>query len=364
MATDTGPPVITGVEQAFALGWQVAELFHSPIHEKSVGYGEFGERLPGVSQLILAERSLLLARQIESGFLLLNIPIQPNHPAPSTKNVEGLLRSDPPRNRPEIRQALWDLHIDLLEALMVADFRLGKAYSLGRALAETVIIPTLTEATQVDAFAELFRFGRLEELKNWLTELKTNFGPHASYAVHGSLDRWSGWIYTTADIAEAKNLHKALSNQGRIWRGLLSGEKQATDLLSAVGYIEGALALLKRIGKLTRSFLWSLWGVGLLCVAAAVGLVVWCVSVIHALNPGNKLAADLVLLVSSLGLTAKAVMSSLGKITAKAEGPLWESELDESCAVSATRLPDDVPVRRHYRASDGVTPTRKRVFRM
>jgi len=41
----------TEVEEAFALGWQLAELYRSPVHEGPVGHGQPEERLPGVSKL-------------------------------------------------------------------------------------------------------------------------------------------------------------------------------------------------------------------------------------------------------------------------------------------------------------------------
>jgi hypothetical protein len=359
MATSVEKPMITDVERAFALGWQLAELFHSPVHQSPVEYGEAGNRLPGISELAPPNRSVLLARQIESGILVLHLPDQPNDPPPSSKEVENLLRADPPRSRTEVRQAILELHINILEILTVADFRLGKAYGLGRALAETVIVPAEAETDKRgQAFNDLFEFGRLLELKQWLSELKTNFGPHAAYAVHGSLDRWSEWVNATpnGDLATMKNLSKSLWNQGKVWRGLLSGEKQSTDLLSAIGYLDGAVALLKRIGKLTQNFLLSVWGLAILAVMGILIGTVYGISNIHSLNTGNKLAADFAVVVSALGITMKGVMSSLGKIVAKAEGPLWESELDESCAVKATQLPDHVPVHRHYRKTDKVTP--------
>jgi hypothetical protein len=146
MATSVEKPMITDVERAFALGWQLAELFHSPVHQSPVEYGEAGNRLPGISELAPPNRSVLLARQIESGILVLHLPDQPNDPPPSSKEVENLLRADPPRSRTEVRQAILELHINILETLTVADFRLGKAYGLGRALAETVIVPAEAEA--------------------------------------------------------------------------------------------------------------------------------------------------------------------------------------------------------------------------
>ena len=113
-----------------------------------------------------------------------------------------------------------------------------------------------------------------------------------------------------------------------IWRGRLSGEKQPKDLLTAAGYVAGAVARLRRLGA---RFLWSRFGVLLLVMLAAVGLAVYRFSRISGLSHSNKLAADLVTGVAALGITTKSVISTLGEITAKAVGPLWDSEIDESC---------------------------------
>ena len=45
------------------------------------------------------------------------------------------------RERETTLNAIFTLHCRLLEALYVTDFRLGKAYGLGRALAETSLVP-------------------------------------------------------------------------------------------------------------------------------------------------------------------------------------------------------------------------------
>ena len=47
--------------------------------------------------------------------------------------------TDPDRRRDATLDAIFTLHCRLLKALTVADFVLGKAYGLGRAVAETAL---------------------------------------------------------------------------------------------------------------------------------------------------------------------------------------------------------------------------------
>lgn len=343
----------TDVEQAFALGWQLAELYHSPVHEGPVGHGPPEGRLPGVSKLTPPERSLVLARQVGAALRGLNIPVEPNRPAPSSAAVETVLAAHP-RNRDDVRAAIWELHVHMLESLTVTDFRLGKAYSLGRALAETDFVSAVADvADRRSIFAELFDSGRVGELGAWLAQLKTAFGPHAAYAVRGTLDRWSEWLTKPDTDIETTDPRDALRAQGRIWRGLLSGEKQAVDLLAASSFVIAALALLERIGQITKGFLCSAWGVLLLAVLGIVGGAIYGISAVSSLSNTNKLVADLVTALAVLGITTKGVISSLGKIIARGEGPLWASELDESCAVAATRLPEGVGIVRRSVADVG-----------
>jgi len=341
----------TDVQGAFALAWQVTQLYHSPVHETPVGHGEPRNKLPGLSNLPDAEQSWLLAREIGAGIRTLLPTPEGNHPSPSTDNLEKLL-SGYPRSREAVRQATWDLHVELLESLTVADFQLGKAYGLGRAIAETAIRPVAIAVDERQTvYQSVFEPGRLERIRAWLSELKTSFGAHAAYAVQGSLERWATWV-GSINLGEI-DPGQTLAQQGHVWRGLLTGEKQATDLLKATDFIEAAVALLKRISQLAWRFVWSGYGIVLAVVIGAVIGAFVGISEVSSLSHSNKLAAQLVTAIAALGITTKGVMSTLGKIVAKAEGPLWDSELDESCAMAATRLPTGTKVLRRPRPEVG-----------
>lgn len=336
---------MASVEDAFALGWQVAQLFHQPVPEGPGGSGPCGDRLPGLAALPAAEQSILLARRVSVAAAALPLSVDGTSVGAAATRCLDLFVNDP-RDQKAISQAVFDLHIAILEGLTVSDAGLGKAYSLGQALAETVLVSCAADDAGLDsAYRQALADARVDELSDWLADLKADFGAHAAYAVRGSLDRWHIFVSSSQTPIPPTARH-AMSAQGRVWQGLLSGEKPAVEFLAAMDYVAGASALLGRIGQLTGRFLWSAWGVLLVAAIAVVAGVTVGLSELSTLSTGSKVAADLVTALAAVGLTTKGVMSSLGRVIGHSEGPLWESELDESCAVAATRLPDGVRVAR------------------
>ena len=154
----------------------MAELFHLPVNEGAVGYGNIGEQLPGVSQMSAAERPVLLARQAVAALSHLGLAAEAGRATPSVVAVSRLLVASP-RDEVTVRESIWRLHIDTLEFLTVSDFQLGKAHSLGRALTETAILPVGANPDERrKTFLELFEDGRIGELDSWLTGLRSDFG--------------------------------------------------------------------------------------------------------------------------------------------------------------------------------------------
>jgi len=340
---DSAPDTNSDVQLAFALGWQMAQLFHEPVHESEAGCPPLGDRLPGISGLGDAERSVLLARQIDGGVTRLLTKPERSDPLPSGASTEELLQSLP-RDRTAVRSAIWNLHACVLEALNVSDFRLGKSYGLGRALAETVLVPANADALDREArYHEMFDSGRLLTLTAWLSQLKTTYPPHAAYAVSGSLARWAEWV--NSPDQQDLNVGGKLKEQGRLWRAMLSGELAATDLLIADSYFDGALALATRVRKLVVEVVKRYYlplAILALIVAAVVAGVWW----IPKLSSTDKFAGDVVAVVAGLGITTKGATSAIGRTLAKAESPLWDSEVDESCALACSRLPTGVTLTR------------------
>jgi hypothetical protein len=230
------------------------------------------------------------------------------------------------RDSHERREAVREFHIGLLATLTAADFRLGKAYGLGRALADTTRLPP-------DWHAELATH-RASTLAEWIRELASALPPHAAHPVAQSLEAWSQWAQT--QDGSGGETRRKLSAQGRLWRSLLSGEKQGPDVLEISDYLRAGEGMIKRTGALGAKFLRHYWWIVLTAIVL-LGLGVWLI-----VGPGSGLAAGLggASIFASLGLSWKGIGTSLGTAGARIEEPLWQAELD--LAIYERITPDEI----------------------
>ncbi|MGH9061618.1 MAG: hypothetical protein ACRDZY_19215, partial [Acidimicrobiales bacterium] len=128
------------VRRAFVLGWHVAQLYHSAIPRSPDAPQLPQPRLVGLSGLNPAMRYRLQLRMVDADIRAIALAGEVDAPVPSTLPVvRTLLTADHPSA--QVSAGIYALHVALLEALTVTDFRLGKAYGLGRALAETALVP-------------------------------------------------------------------------------------------------------------------------------------------------------------------------------------------------------------------------------
>lgn len=190
---------------AIALGWQVAQLFHSPVHEGPVADPPRGEQLPGRSLFPGASQSKWLGEQIQSQLDTLLHPLPETVQEAMAKVLAAL--ADPHRSRGTTLDAIFTLHCRLLEALTIAHYRLGKSYGLGRAMAETALLPVIaaTDEERQQQLQHMLGSGRLITITDWLADLKTLLPDHAAYAASRSLQDWRQWAarHRTADDGAA-----------------------------------------------------------------------------------------------------------------------------------------------------------------
>jgi hypothetical protein len=329
---------------AVSLGWQVAKLYHSPVHEGAAADPRRGPRLPGRSGFPDATQSKWLAEQIDATVTAL-LPMPPGAVMDALGRMIGLLGDDQ-RPRGATLDAVFTLHCRLLESLTVADFRLGKAYGLGRALAETTLVPAAAAADDLaGAFVELLAAGRVATIKDWLVELKTMLPDHAAYAVSTGLTDWQQWAAAPRAATDWRGAQLEMRVQGQLWRGLITGEKAASDMLNLSGYLAAARQIVK------RAIIAARWPI-LIAALAAAGVIV-AVLTLHSVSPTARLVAGLAWLGGTLAAAFKASGSLLGSAVKGAEGWLWQTELDESVATVATRLPAPAQHRRVTSADVG-----------
>ena len=243
------------------------------------------------------------------------------------------LLTDPDRSRDATLDAIFTLHCRLLEALTVADFLLGKAYGLGRAIAEMTLLPAsaITDEQRQQQFRCMFEAGRLITIKDWLADLKTLLPDHTAYAVSRGLHDWQQWVAGNGPAGDWGAARSAIRVQGRIWRELLTGEKAARDVLSLSDYLAAAR---RGTGQVIRRFWWVIAATAIL----AAGII--CAgSYLHTIPDLVRVVGSIAWLAGAAGLFSKAASVVLGQGVLRSEGWLWQIELDGSVAGAATCLP-------------------------
>jgi hypothetical protein len=169
---------------ALGLGWQMAELYLSA----SPSPGQPPPRqsqLPSLSDLTAAQRTELGLAQIDAALVKLAGALRAAGLAgPTTAALEQVFRASPP-DRDGLHDVVYDLHLELLNALQACDPRLGTAYRLGKALAYTCLLPN-----DAPSLREEFQHNRLNNLQEWLADLATALPGHAARAVAISLGLW------------------------------------------------------------------------------------------------------------------------------------------------------------------------------
>ena len=130
---------------------------------------------------------------------------------------------------------------------------------------------------------------------------------------------------------------RALHHQGELWRRLLCGEKLALDLLAADDYKKAGDQVTKRFLGLARTYAWSWKWVILLFLVVTGGLAA--VIIVFVPRGTSTVTALIATAAGSLGVSWKTVASTLGRVTQKAEGPLWDAEVSEAIVIAATQLP-------------------------
>ncbi len=325
------------VQYAFVLGWHVAELYHyKNLGSNSSSGNAIPPALPGISSLSPIERSVLLATQIESD-VQTTCKFDCADASNAVKEVQDALKQDKP-SKEEIQGKLLNLHKSLLTSLMAPDFRCGKAYGLGRALAETAMLP---DQEDKDSYKKSFDVYRVRELQEWLTDLRSSFPPYASHAIVVALDRWVAWVADYVnDPAAAAKLKKAdpdetLHRQGQLWRALLSGEKSGTEFLSPDDYLNAAQNLLSNARKIVWSVMNRWVGLGFLVLLLVTVLLL----ILVLLGQATAVTVAFLALLGALGITGKTVIDFANKAWSIAEEPLWGSEMAESVAGAACLLP-------------------------
>lgn len=320
--TDTSDPVVS---LSFALGWQMAELFRPQLrHRTERRDGD----LPGLGSLDDQQRREISVNQIQAAIAQLTPSIQKaGLPAPTAE--PDAVRAALGNWDADGAAAVEALHLKLVGVLTAADFRFGKAYGLGRALADTCRKP----ADAAGVKDELDRY-RLANLLAWLDDLSSALPPHAAHSVYTSLQSWLDWAMAQAQPSDSTIA--TLKRQGELWRSLLSGEKRGTEMLEIRNYLEAAGQVATRMSSIFWKTIWRFRWLSAIVLALVIAAIV-----LLALGGSSKIVAGAGTLLAALGLSWKGVGGALGQLAGKLEQPLWGAVLDAAIADAITLHTDN-----------------------
>lgn len=285
------------------------------------------EDLPGLSSLPAASLTTLGLAQADVGLGRLGEFVGDTATLPTTEPVRAEIAKDPPDND-AIRKAILELHVALLIDVTAADYRLGKAYGLGRALADTCASAHGEDEDRKQTLEHQLEPHRALVVVGWLDDLKTVLPAHSGQAVADSLERWTRWGkgigLSTLDPRDVNDNARVLHRSGQRWRAILSGEKTATDVLEIGDYVIAARGAFARAGAIARALAWQL-KVPLLGAAILVGVGIALILLNHSTA---QVLAGLGTLAGGLGITWRSATTSLGRLSLDLGKPLWEAQVD------------------------------------
>jgi len=316
------------VSTAFSVGWRLASLYREASFDRE-RRDDGRDDLPGPGGLSGFARTELAVDQIESDIRKLRghqggAGIDENA-AEEIRKALGARAKD----LRALRQGVEKLHLRLLSALTAADFRLGKAFALGHALADTCLLPE-----NRGSFDRAFG-SRIVSVKNWLADLASVLPPHASRAVALSLRTWESWAAEpTLDgkplgwSKQGAGVRAALRRQGELWRELLAGEKSAPDMLDTSHYLRAAQALVAALS----SSLWRFLRPLALPLAVAILLLGGGVALLLVSGTAGQVVGAIATAAGAVGITGAGLRARLGKAASYLENRLWGAEVDLAIA--------------------------------
>lgn len=339
------------VTAAVQLGWVMGSLI-TP-----------GAQTPLPSGVPIDEATVYKAKAIELPRLLALVGVTPK---PGPQEVTETLET----GAPAMTEA-GDWESTLVAALLAQDVRLAKAFGVGRQL-NLIAYPKTPVQPDVPLTSKELNSDGVTGMVDALDDLTSALPPHAGRAVAYSVRAWQkaheppvqarGLLARArgslgqpqapppqaeapADQAPELPTREVLQAQCELWRTVVTGEKAATQLLEPENYIDAAENLAVKLRATATVLLrqyapWVALVVVLLLAGAAVLLFV------H--SAASETAAGLSSVLVALGLTWKGIGTTLGKLAAQVEGPLWGAEVDGAVTAAITlevRVPPPANVR-------------------
>jgi len=320
-----------------ALGWRMQELYLAKLSPQAGIAQADRSNAPSLiswTQLSPNQKALVLLNEVHTHLGSLGLE---QRTAADFKAVATSFDSASEKDRGTFNNNLQTLHVHLITLTTASDPKIGKAYRLGFAMAETMFLPYRLGPAQLK---EVMNQYRLANIFGWLIDLKSALPDHSSEAVQSSLLKWEEWYRVigeagATDPSLVQPINTALRQQAETWRAILTGEKKAIDLLAASDYLQAAGDMVTHVATLIATVVKTRTGmlIGgsllvLVLLFALVGLVA-----------GNAAITATIAALGAVGITAGGIGAAVEKALQPVQSALWQADLSGAIGVAATKLP-------------------------
>jgi hypothetical protein len=313
------------VVAALALGWEMADLYAARGLDGPLP--ELPETLPGIDGL--THRQTVHATLLRIRTLLrqaLGSAVADTIALPSAQVLGELPEGD----QPAWGQALYELHVHLSGALRAGGDAPWHAYDVGRALAEVCRDPK-----DLSELIDRLDAGQVIPIQGRLADLATLLPSHSAAAVSATLEQWRRW---TADARARENMSEvrtALTRQAELWRAVLSGDKDARQMIDPDTVVAASVRHASRLGTLIR----GLAGAYLPALGLAACATLLLIYAILFQNGIATVVGALGAVAATLIVLRRVVSLTVGNTIDELREDLWSAELDSAVAQSILRLP-------------------------
>jgi hypothetical protein len=317
-----GDPVVVA---ALALGWEMADLYAA--REVDGPTPDLPETLPGIGGL--THRQTVHATLLRIRTLIrqaLGPAVSDTITVPSAQVLGELPEGD----QPAWGQSVYDLHVQISGALRASGDAPLHAYDAGRSLAELCRHPK-----DLSELMDRLEGANVIPIQGRLADLATQLPAHSAVAVSATLEQWRRW---TADARARENMNDvraALMRQAELWRALLSGGKDARQMIDPDTVVAASVRHASRLGTLIR----GLAGAYLPALALAACATVLLVYAIVFQNGIATVVGALGAVAATLIVLRRVVSLTVGNTIDELREDLWSAELDSAVAQSILRLP-------------------------
>ena len=399
---------LEAIPLAVDIGWTMAVLFGELQPTLMTRKSAIDDRLPTANELSPQDRMDLEEVRLNALLTrlktLLKNSSSPDVELPAVHLKEAPVSSDEGKSDEGKQVYLAAKNLDILKSLACAGREYGVAYQLGRSLRDTANPPPRTDAaadldqpeiaaraaaikasaqwqadpaknkltpeqqdTQAgnqakaeaaarDALRHQLARSRVSTLQEWLSTLVPYLPANSAAIVSVSIGRWCNLVSTIFDpntpgdvrrfrapskLEIAPDLVKSLLPQGDAWINLLVGTESSQGLLTPEGLVAAGEAALGRTARIVKRIVVHYWFALLILAAALAGALY--VSATY-LGGAAKVWTQIAAVAGALGVTAKGIGSTMARLYADAEKPIFSLEETDAMAWAVTTIPANLKV--------------------